>query len=100
MTRDERLAAGERILRALFSVPESEMDARDVVRQVVDAAYPELRLRSGTHWVAPREMTAPAFRVAIAQVVNARPLAITDEVAGYLWSAARDAYLKQEGGKP
>lgn len=59
MTRDERLAAGERILRAIFAVPESEMD-----------------------------------------VVNARPIAITDEVAGYLWSAARDAYLKQEGEKP
>ena len=87
MTRDERLAAGERILRAIFAVRAPEMDARDVVRHVVDAAYPELA--AGTHWIAPREMT----REMEGAVISAANREIEDT-----WSAARDAYLKQEGG--
>lgn len=94
MTRDERIEAAFSAYNHALARLGRQIGPRDFLGAIIDAAYPELRPGSETHWIAPREMTAPAFRAAMAQVVNARPVAITDEVAGYLWSAARDAYLK------
>lgn len=89
-------------------------------RAAINAAYPELA--AGTHWIAPREMTremADKGTVAMTLDIARRSgplLPDTPENAfsrGLIvggcsrssielkaaWSAARDAYLKQEGGE-
>lgn len=87
----------------------------------IDAAYPEIA--AGTHWIAPREMTesmAAAGTIAMTLDIERRSGPLPPDTpenafsrglivggcsrssieVSAAWSAARDAYLKQEGEKP
>ena len=80
MTRDERIEAAFSAYNHALAQLGRQIGPRDFLGAIIDAAYPELRPGSETHWIVP----IPAY--------------LRNRDVGA--PAARDAYLKQEGGKP